>query len=481
MSKEIELKLEVPRSEADSIRNGSIFDGAQGKTVRQTSTYFDTKDGDLAEAGFSLRVRSVGDRFTQTLKRTTAGEGLMSRDEWEWPVGSVEPDRSLLSETTEIRSIESLLAKRKLRPTIRSDVERTSWRFRRGDSELQVDFDVGNIHAGEQSADFAELEVELVSGDPLPIVEVARQVAERSSARLGVLSKAERGALLLEGKLHRVSKSTPVEMSAEFDVASAFAAVAQACIRHYRLNEPIVLSERKVEALHQARVAMRRLRSAFTIFRPAIADEQFLRMREELRWFTAQLGDARNLDVFLMRDLPAPAREAALQRRDEAYDQVVEAMNSSRFRTLLIELAGWVHLGVWRHGKGAGKAICSFAGKRLDKVWGSIEPTGRSLTRMSEEARHELRIQVKKMRYAIEFFDRLYEGGKQKKRFAAAIEDLQELLGKLNDLATARMLADSEADSWIEDQSSEIELLREAEGALGGLAKAGPFWRKQDS
>jgi inorganic triphosphatase YgiF len=377
--------------------------------------------------------------------------------------------------------LQAALAKRKLRPTIRSDVERTSWRFRRGDSELQADLDIGNIVAGEQTADFAELEIELASGDPSPIVEVAKEIAEGSDARIGVLSKAERGALLAEGRLNRVSKSSPVEMSVDFDVSSAFAAVALACIRHYRLNEPIVLAERKVEALHQARVAMRRLRSSFTIFRPAIADDQFLRMREELRWFTGQLGDARNLDVYLMRELPDEAREAAVQRRDEAYGQVIEAMNSARFRTVLIELAGWVHLGEWRHGKLAGTPICAFAGKRLDKVWGSIEPTGRSLTRMSEESRHELRIQVKKMRYATEFFDRLYENGKQKKRFGAAIEQLQELLGKLNDLATARTLADSQEDSWIEDQSSEIDLLRDAEGALSDLAKAGPYWRKQDS
>ena len=87
--------------------------------------------------------------------------------------------------------------------------------------------------------------------------------------------------------------------------------IANACIQHYRLNEPLVIATRDAAALHQTRVAMRRLRSAFTLFRPALHGAEYQRLRNELRWFTAQLGDARNLDVYLGAG-PVPKRSGRL-------------------------------------------------------------------------------------------------------------------------------------------------------------------------
>jgi CHAD domain-containing protein len=185
--------------------------------------------------------------------------------------------------------------------------------------------------------------------------------------------------------------------------------------------------------------------------------------------------------VYLGRDLPDPEREETVARREKAYDEVVKAMNSSRFRILLIDLVGWLALGEWKARAVSQKPICAYAGKRLDKIWGTIEPTGRTLARMDEECRHELRIQVKKMRYAVEFFDQLYPATARKKMFVSAIEGLQEGLGKLNDLVTARSLIQAQNTEWWRDQSEEVDYLREAEGFLKRLSRAGPFWREVTS
>ena len=81
---------------------------------------------------------------------------------------------------------------------------------------------------------------------------------------------------------------------------------------------------------------MRRLRAAFSLFKPALSDPQFEALRQELRWFTGQLGEARNLDVLLQqRRLPRPLRKSLKKERDGAYDQVVEALDSKRLRLLL--------------------------------------------------------------------------------------------------------------------------------------------------
>src|SRR4030095_3700626 len=146
--------------------------------------------------------------------------------------------------------------------------------------------------------------------------------------KLGVMSKAERGFALASGKFGKVVKAEPVPLRADMNVAEGFATIVSACLRHFRLNESLVIEQREVEALHQTRVAMRRLRSAFTLFRPAISDEEFEDIRDELRWFTRELGAARNLDVYLERDIPDGDRQRLELKREQAYDGVITAMDS---------------------------------------------------------------------------------------------------------------------------------------------------------
>jgi triphosphatase len=85
----------------------------------------------------------------------------------------------------------------------------------------------------------------------------------------------------------KITKAGPVPLRADMNVAEAFAVIARSCIRHFRLNEPIVIQKRDPEALHQTRVAMRRLRAAVSLFRPALKDRRFEPLRKELRWFTS--------------------------------------------------------------------------------------------------------------------------------------------------------------------------------------------------
>jgi CHAD domain-containing protein len=245
------------------------------------------------------------------------------------------------------------------------------------------------------------------------------------------------------------------------------------------LNEPLVIATQKPAVLHQSRVAMRRLRSAFTLFRPAVRDGEYGRLRDELRWFTSQLGDARNLDVYLERELPDDERLALTDRREQAYRRVIRAMGSQRLRDLMLDLVGWVAVGDWRSNKRAIRPIAPFAAKRLEKLWSSIAGPAAEIADIEEKARHQLRIQVKKLRYAVEFLRGVFpEEAKRQKRFAGAVEGLQEALGKLNDLATARMFGLPDDANQAEEQD-EGELLAEAQRYARQLAKIGPFWASE--
>jgi inorganic triphosphatase YgiF len=484
MSREIELKLEVDPDELPLVRQDPLLAGAESRTKHQVTVYYDTPETTLKKHGFTLRVRSVDGKYIQTIKPLTDSVGLVSREEIESEVGSDNPDLSVLDG----HPIHGLLTRGKghrLEATIRSDVNRTSWMIdrRHGNASMQVDLDYGTITAGEHSEEFAEIEFELIDGPPSSLVAAARRLSDHAPVRLGVLTKAERGYMIAGNSLHKIHKAGPVDVNADMTIAEAFETIVHACLKHYRLNEPLVIRKAKAEALHQARVAMRRLRSAFTLFRPAIEDVEFQHLRQELRWFTSQLGDARNIDVYLERDLELEERDRLTRLRERAYDGITDAMNSHRFRRLLIDLVGWAAVGAWRSSKRAQRSVASFGNRRLDRLWQSITSAGRDIVGMDESTRHELRIQGKKMRYAVEFLRGLYPHAlAAEKRFATSVVELQEALGKLNDMATAKELgAPAAGDGWLIGSIDERRHLAAAEEALRELRRAGPFWRMHEA
>jgi triphosphatase len=274
-------------------------------------------------------------------------------------------------------------------------------------------------------------------------------------------------------------KSEPVPVRRVMTVAEGFCTIVNACVRHFRLNEPLVVETRGAEPLHQARVAIRRLRSALSLFRPVLGDGEFDRIRQELRWFATELGHARNLDVLLHRDLAADQRKALEEKRAAAYDNVIVAMNSNRFQRLMFELLNWSAAGDWRQAAKASRRLEPFVNGRIDRIWTKIAAE-RRLARMSDEHRHVLRIRVKKLRYALEFVAALHSRErKRQRRFAKRLERLQDELGVLNDAVVARTV--DVPGLWgaaqPRSEADERTHLREAKFALRGMRKAGPYWR----
>jgi CHAD domain-containing protein len=291
------------------------------------------------------------------------------------------------------------------------------------------------------------------------------------------MSKAERGFALADDSLSICSKAERVEIRPEMSVAEAFETIVTACIRHFRLNEPLVIEHRSIEGLHQARVAIRRLRAAFTLFRPVISDAAFDRIETDIGWFTRELGEARNFDVYLQRDLPDDERRIMQSNREEAYDAVIAAMNSQRLQRVMLDLVAWAKLGQWRSSKPASRPIRPFARRRIDRLWKSVSQKDR-LARLSAKKRHHLRIRAKKLRYSLEFMRALHQRRQRRKRFGRAIERLQDELGQANDVAIARKLTTS-PDMWTDRRHKrEVrEHVRAGQRALRRLRKVGRYWK----
>jgi inorganic triphosphatase YgiF len=498
-SREIELKLELEPGGSAILTGHPLLSGGPAKATDQVSTYFDTGEGDVRAAGFSLRVREARGRFIQTVKQSAGpAAGLFDRPEWEREIASGEVDFDAAAETPLGPVLGKKLRKR-FRPLIRVEVRRSLWDLSRDGSEIELILDEGTVSGGGNGHQIAEIELELKDGEPAALIHLARELGRAAPLRLGVLTKAERGYRLADGSAGKVLKAEPIELRPEMSAAEGFAAIAYACLRHFRLNEDLVVAKRDPGALHQARVAMRRLRSAFTLFRPAIADEAYQQLREEVRWFTDQLGDARNLDVLLKRFGSQKGNEAERlkdrlgKEREAAYAQVLNALASERLRMLMIDLVGWIETGSWREANDMARLPLPDYGRvQLDKRWRKVKKGGKALGQLDPEPRHQLRIEVKKLRYAVEFLASLTRGEaalQRQKQFVAALEEMQEELGELNDIETARTLLENllpgaedaalvdYARGRLEPAESEHVQLFAAQKAHAVLLDAGRFWR----
>ncbi|PKP94682.1 MAG: inorganic triphosphatase [Alphaproteobacteria bacterium HGW-Alphaproteobacteria-16] len=478
---EVEMKLELSAEAADAVEASGLF-SVEPVIVRQHAIYFDTPDHALFEAGLSLRIRYNDGRRIQTIKvEGAAAAGLFVRPEWEWDVAD---DRPVLDDTT---PIPALIGKKvaEIAPLLTVENERRVW----NQDGMEIALDRGRIIASERETPVCEIELEQKGGDFAALFVLVRRIDAIAPVHLGVLSKAQRGYRLL-GPAPTATKAVPIALTATMTAADTFQAIARACLKQFRLNEPLVLDHEDPAALHQARVALRRLRSAFSIHEAMVADGKFQALGDDLRWLAGELGKARDLDVLVERVGDCPLRDRLSQARTEAYANAALVMRSDRARALMIDLAEWLVVGEWRS-RPEGREIRDlpareFAAKALDRFRRKVKKGGRELENLDDEARHEVRKAAKKLRYAAEFFAALYERKRERrrhKRFVSSLEALQDQLGALNDLATAPDvlrtlgLADDPKAAALLGANEKADLLETAAEAHDALVDASRFWR----
>lgn len=483
MADEIELKLELSQAAAGRIEASGLLPG-DPRAVAQISTYFDTRDHRLRRAGFSLRIRRTGAKRVQTIKADGgSAAGLFMRSEWERPV---ENDAPVIDGTTPLHA---LLGKESdaVTPAFEVRIARRTWVVEDGAASIELVLDQGEVIAGDRRTPVFEIELELKSGDRGALFAFARKIDAIAPVRLGVLTKSERGYRLADKAAASV-KAAPVSLTADMTAAEAFRRIVQGCIWQFRLNEALLLEARDPAALHQARVALRRLRSALSIFKPVIGDDG-APMGEELRWLASVLGEARDFDVLCERIEPGVIHDRVTAAREIAYDKVYTALESSRARTLMLDVAAWVAAGNWSVGPGSevdgDQPVRGFARQALGRLRREIKRKGRHLASLDDEARHIVRKKAKKLRYAAEFFASLFERKREQRRhkhLLSRLEALQNRLGMLNDLAAipglfakAGLSVDAAA-AFMEGGPMKKELLDLAEAVHQDLVDTRKFW-----
>lgn len=422
-----------------------VHDGA----LQLRATYYDTADLRLAAEGITLRRRTGGTDDGWLLKLPHGPDG---REEVHEPAsaGETEPPASL-------RGLVRLhVRSASLEPVARITTSRVVHRLvaeERGGPTLAelVDDHVTAEAGGDEvtPTGWREVEVELVEGDAELLRAVTAALERAGASRATAASKLERA---LAGRVPP-RRRTPDGLDGDSHAATVALAYVRQQVAAIKAADPLVRLD-AADAVHQMRVACRRLRVALRTFRPQLSRERTDALRRELRWLAGVLGDVRDTEVLRDRLLDrldaAPASpgtavararlDTSLSRRyDHARAELLRQLDSPRYLRLLDDLDGLLDAPplTSRARRPAREELPS----RARKAWKALRRAHRAAEAAATPAEraialHEVRKAAKRARYTGEALQPVF--GKDAERFATAMERIQEVLGEHQDSQVAR-------------------------------------------
>ena len=250
----------------------------------------------------------------------------------------------------------------------------------------------------------------------------ARPAAARDPLEVGARLRARRR------RAAAWHKAEPPALEAKATVDEAIQAILRSCLQHWCANEAAAFDGSDPEGVHQMRVAIRRLRSAFSVFGRLIDPAQRARLSDEAKTIVNGLGPARDWDVFLAELLAPVARGAAGRcgprparrggRGGSGRGLRAGARGDRGAAPTPVTSSSWDAGSKRAAGaispteRGAG--LVGSADRRVRHARArqaaaqGVEARAASSRELSAEERHRLRIALKKLRYATEFFEALY-------------------------------------------------------------------------
>jgi len=498
MATEIELKFDVAPSARRSLAGVSLLGGRPRRT-KMRSIYFDTPEGTLSRNGMALRLRREGGRWVQALKAGRSGTGgVHSRGEWEFPRREGTLDVSLLESTPFCRMKDHDGVAARLAPLFEVHFTRETWTVEPAPgARLEVALDLGSVEARRRTAPIAEVEIECLEGSPGHAFDLARGIMEHVALRPSAVSKAERGYRLLRGEGPHPVKAATLHLDPALTPADAARAIVAAGLAQLQANDAGLATGHDPEYVHQARVAMRRMRSALRMFRREVGLQRAKAWRGALGETSRALGRSRDWDVFALRTLPAALeaygdeelagelRRRVSRRRSKERQEARDALRAPRHAAAMLEISQWL-----AHADGAADPpsplpLVEFASRVIRKRRKRLLTGAMMLGTLSAAEQHRVRIDTKRLRYGLDALGSLFRP-RPLEVFSATVEALQDALGDCNDAATAAALTaelhappafESFARGWFEARArGEPELL---EPLVAELTRRRSAWLKR--
>jgi inorganic triphosphatase YgiF len=464
--------------------------------------YFDTAGAQLAAHGFSWRLRRENGQWVQTLKGH--GGHLLQRLEHEVEVqaeaggGMPRPDIARHSGSPAGRALAEAVGgalddlSTLVVEQFHTRMERRARVMNVGDSQIELAFDQGKLYAKGHSAEVCELEIELKEGPAAGLFELARPWVTSHGLWLSTASKAQRGALLAEGRMHGpVVKAGVPALDWSMPPQALLRAIVANCLEQVLPNAgEIAAGSTEAEHIHQARVGLRRLRTALrelAEFATVLGTEQ----QQVLGTAFARLGEVRDQEAVGRTVLArlaaagAPPGLAWPQPKGDLHTPGA-AVRDASFQAVLLDLLAFtlaepVEGTGCKHDGGCRKALR----ERLARLHKQVVRDGEQFTELSVEHQHRVRKRLKRLRYLAEFVAPLY-GTHAVERYVEALRPAQDALGEHNDDAVGLDVfshaTGSQPEAWFAVGWLTAQQLESARGCRRALRKVGEaprFWKKK--
>jgi triphosphatase len=421
------------------------------RAKRLVDIYFDTDDWRIGRAGFVLRLRRRGRRTEATLKDLSPpDDGLRRRLEVTETLAAAGLG-GLGVEGPVGRRVSALAGTRRLKQVLEVHTHRRPYELALdGERVAELALDDTAVSNGSERRQLrlqrVELEVVPAFVDAMqPLVE---QLRRECGLRPATLSKFEAGMMAAGIRVPGLPDLGPTAVTG----ASTTGELAYATLRRdaaaMLANEPGTRLGEDIEALHQMRVATRRLRAALALFADALP-LRAVRVREELGWLAGQLGVVRDLDIQLGRigewqaSMAEDSRDAIEElaqlfesHRREGRHALLAALDSRRYERLVDGLVTMLEQGPSRRSVAARTVALSAMPDRIAYAHSKAVRAAKRARRSGLAGDfHALRIRCKRLRYSLEFAAGLYDG--EVKKFAKRVAGLQDELGLMNDATVA--------------------------------------------
>lgn len=485
---EIELKFQIKNDKKDAFLKALQRKKCDKSTIH--TQYFDHDKCPLSTQGIGLQQRLENGQWTQILHLSNTGQlaptqfqinlGTTAPNNFEFKnFGNKNHHKSISKNTQKL--LNDLSSELYVKFSI--DIERfiTSFNFQK--SLIEVYFDQGLVYSQQQKREFSEITFKLKKGNIQDFISFVLPRIKRYALYLNTQTKTHYDDLLSQNIPAQFQ--TPFQLDPKSSPEQAIKKIVQHTLQHLLPNSSAIASGCFTEEhVHQARVAIRRLRSALKTF-AHWSSHLDLTWEQQLAELFRQLGHQRDLDMVESTILPEILADGApnitlKKHKNIDENKLDDVFKSFNFHALILTLIQFIHT---QHSEPLSLNLKKQFRKEIEKLHQNIINNSFNFLELTIDDQHRVRKRLKRLRYSIEFIASLYPTEKVKE-YLKALKPAQEALGLYNDLFVAENIfkSISEHDAkalfalgWI--AARKHDLLAQSAQELRHLSQAVPFWK----